>query len=91
MFDLLCLAILAAATWALRSIPPGFIYFWLKDVIVNEFLKMSVLTAAVEMAERVSDGEGALCRISPLNRWHSLRPPPRSHPTHLSCSPCVDR
>lgn len=38
---------------SLRSIPPGFIYYWLKDIIVNEFLKMSVLSAALEISERV--------------------------------------
>jgi hypothetical protein len=32
-----------SATVALRAIPPGFIYYWLKDIIVNEFLKVVVV------------------------------------------------
>jgi hypothetical protein len=54
LFDLICLLILTSATLSLCIVPPGFIYYWLKDIIVNEFLKMSFLSASLEISERVS-------------------------------------
>ncbi|GAX78028.1 hypothetical protein CEUSTIGMA_g5470.t1 [Chlamydomonas eustigma] len=58
VFDLICLLILASATWSLCIVPPGFIYYWLKDIIVNEFLKMSFLSASLEILERIVSNFG---------------------------------
>lgn len=52
VFDILCLLILFGGTLVLRAIKPGFIYYWLKD-ITSEFLKMSVLSSAFEIADKV--------------------------------------
>lgn len=61
MFDLLCLLILLGVSVCLRTVRPGWLYYWLKD-ITNEFLKMSVLSTAFEIADKV----GCCCVSSAL-------------------------
>jgi hypothetical protein len=53
LYDLMTLAILVTATAVLRAVRPGSIYYWLKD-ITSEFLKMSVLSTAFDISDRVS-------------------------------------
>jgi hypothetical protein len=55
LYDMVCLAILFQATAALRAVRPGSIYYWLKD-ITSEFLKMSVLSTAFDMLDKVGLG-----------------------------------
>lgn len=57
IFDLLCLIILVSVTVFLRTVRPGFIYYWLKD-ITSEFLKMSVLSTAFEIADKILSNFG---------------------------------
>lgn len=52
LYDMLCLAILCGAAVVLRAVRPGAIYYWLKD-ITSEFLKMSVLSTAFDMSDKV--------------------------------------
>ena len=52
LYDLVCLGILLTSTAALRAVRPGSIYYWLKD-ITSEFLKMSVLSTAFDMLDKV--------------------------------------
>ncbi|MEW5313469.1 MAG: hypothetical protein WDW38_005035 [Sanguina aurantia] len=52
LYDILCLLILLAATAMLRLVKPGLIYYWMKD-ITSEFLKLSVISAALEIAEKI--------------------------------------
>lgn len=55
LFDLVCLTILACTTLVLYAIRPAAIYFWLRDA-TNEFLKLSVLVAALEIGDKVCGG-----------------------------------
>ncbi|KAF5842436.1 eukaryotic membrane protein family-domain-containing protein [Dunaliella salina] len=53
LYDIVCMLILLGSSAILRAIRPGFIYYWLKD-ITSEFLKMSVLSSAFEIADKSS-------------------------------------
>ncbi|GLC34595.1 hypothetical protein PLESTB_001244300 [Pleodorina starrii] len=57
LYDMVCLAILFLATAALRAVRPGSIYYWLKD-ITSEFLKMSVLSTAFDMLDKILSNFG---------------------------------
>ncbi|GLI64125.1 hypothetical protein VaNZ11_007302 [Volvox africanus] len=57
VYDMVCLAILFVATAALRAVRPGAIYYWLKD-ITSEFLKMSVLSTAFDMLDKILSNFG---------------------------------
>ncbi|GIL45560.1 hypothetical protein Vafri_2760 [Volvox africanus] len=57
VYDMVCLAILFLATAALRAVRPGSIYYWLKD-ITSEFLKMSVLSTAFDMLDKILSNFG---------------------------------
>ncbi|PNW86543.1 hypothetical protein CHLRE_02g091000v5 [Chlamydomonas reinhardtii] len=57
LYDMLCLAILCGAAVVLRAVRPGAIYYWLKD-ITSEFLKMSVLSTAFDMSDKILSNFG---------------------------------
>ncbi|GFR40182.1 hypothetical protein Agub_g740, partial [Astrephomene gubernaculifera] len=57
LYDMLCLAILFGATAVLRAVRPGSIYYWLKD-ITSEFLKMSVLSTAFDISDKILSNFG---------------------------------
>jgi hypothetical protein len=52
LYDLACVALLGASLWTLLLLPPGRIYYWMKDVI-SEFLRIQVLFTALELLDKV--------------------------------------
>ncbi|PNH11543.1 Protein TAPT1 [Tetrabaena socialis] len=54
---MVCLGILVFATAVLRAVRPGSIYYWLKD-ITSEFLKMSVLSTAFDISDKILSNFG---------------------------------
>ncbi|KXZ44340.1 hypothetical protein GPECTOR_69g433 [Gonium pectorale] len=57
LYDMVCLGLLCCATAVLRAVRPGSIYYWLKD-ITSEFLKMSVLSTAFDMLDKILSNFG---------------------------------
>lgn len=57
LFDLMCAAIVLAATTCLRMLKPGSIYYWMKD-ITGEFLKLQVVFTGLDICDKVLSNFG---------------------------------
>ena len=59
LYDILCAGITAAAGGLLCALPAGAVYFWMKD-LTQEFLKLHVIYAAVEIFDKARRRAAAL-------------------------------